>query len=44
MGLQMFQPPPLPQILCLQVSILIIHWHYFHVSLAHAQLRLGSKA
>ena len=32
MGLQMFQAPPPPQILCLQVSVLIIHWHYFRVS------------
>ena len=35
MGLQMFQPhppPPPTQILCSQVSVLIIHWHYFRVS------------
>ena len=27
-----------PQILCLQVSVLIIHWHCFQVSYARAQL------
>ena len=27
-----------PQILCLQVSVLIIHWHCFQVSNARAQL------
>ena len=27
-----------PKILCLQVSVLIIHWHCFQVSYARAQL------
>ena len=27
-----------PQILCLQVSVLVIHWHCFQVSYASAQL------
>ena len=27
-----------PQILCLQLSVLIIHWHCFQVSYARAQL------
>ena len=29
-------PPPLPQILCLPVSVLIIHWHCFQVSYARS--------
>ena len=41
MGIQMSQipphPPP-PKILCLQLSVLIIHWHRFQVSYASAQL------
>ena len=36
MGLQMSQI--FPQILCLQVSVLIILWHCFQVSYARAQL------
>ena len=32
----------LSQILCLQVIVLIIHWHYFKVSYARAQ-RLQKK-
>ena len=35
-GLKHNQFPP--QILCLQVSVLIIHWHCFQVSYARAQL------
>ena len=37
MGLQISQI--FPQTLCLQVSILIIHWHRFQVSYAGTQLK-----
>ena len=32
-----------PQILCLQASVLIIYWHCFQVSYAHAHLAKSSK-
>ena len=41
MGLQMSQNF-FPQILCFQVSVLIIHWHCFQVSYSRAQLQQKS--
>ena len=32
-----------PQILCLQVSVLVIHWHWFQVSNARAHLAKRNK-
>ena len=40
-GLKYNQFPP--QILCLQVSVLIIHWHCFQVSYARAHLAKRNK-